>query len=133
MPKSASLLIFGRDPRLLETREWVLKAAGHRVWTAANLSDVIDIASREKIDLLILCHTLSIEECRRAHALSYPGFPTMKSLTLTRGESGCQQELLSEVLDAMEGPAKLISKVARLVGAESTARSQTTNPSPQPG
>ena len=77
----ASVLIYGRDAQLLETRRWVLEHAGMKVTTTTDLGEMESILVNEAIDLFILCHTLSPEEgdlcLMKVHALK----PTMKSLS----------------------------------------------------
>jgi hypothetical protein len=37
----------------------------------------------------------------------------MRSLVLTAGDDGCPDNLLTEVIDALDGPAKLASTVGK--------------------
>ena len=118
MATPISLLLYGRDAALLEIRQRVLQSAGYQVWTAAELTEVSRIVARERIALLILCHTLSMEECGRVLALQYSGFAARKSLILiTAGTDSCDDSS-NNVLSTMEGPAKLIHTVAKLVSPE---------------
>jgi len=117
-----SILIFGCDPLLLTTRKWVLRSSGHRVWTATTSTEVAYILSTEPIVVLILCHTLSLEERRQGLALAAqgqaPGKPRVKTLLLTAGVSPEPLPFLAEVVDAMEGPARLIEAVRRIVASD---------------
>lgn len=120
-----SILIFGCDPLLLTTRKWVLRSSGHRVWTAASPLEVAHILSTEAISALILCHTLSLEERRRGLVLAVqgqaPGKPRVKTLILTAGISPEPLPFLAEVVDAMEGPARLLEAVKRIVATDIVA------------
>ena len=109
------ILMFGLDSHLLQTRRWVLESSGYQVRTAAELSAVDKIISIEKIDILILCHSLSLELCGRALALACSRWPRMKSLILDSSAFKCPSRRIGEVLDSMEGPEKLIAKVHELV------------------
>jgi len=131
-----SILIFGCDPLLLTTRKWVLRSSGHRVWTATTSTEVAYILSTEPIVVLILCHTLSLEERRQGLALAAqtraqdqaaPGQtpagqlrPRVKTLLLTAGVSPEPLPFLAEVVDAMEGPARLLEAVRRIVASDIT-------------
>lgn len=116
-PKNISILVYGRDPQLLETRQWVLERAGYRVSTATELSDIAQLVPLDQICLLILCHTLSMEECGRAIALVHTRWPQVETVVLIAGQTGCRPVSSSEVVDAMEGPVKLLNAVAKLVSS----------------
>jgi DNA-binding response OmpR family regulator len=88
-----SILLFGRNTRLLETRKMVLESVGYRVYLASDLSTASYMLREAEIDLLILCHSLPMEERGRALAVTYH-WPMMRSLVLTAGEDGCRDNLL---------------------------------------
>jgi DNA-binding response OmpR family regulator len=115
-----SILIYGRDANLLETRAQVLEQAGHRVRTVASLDALHRMLSTEQADLLILCHSLSMEDCGRSIALTIR-WPQTKSLILTVGLKGYDAQIEGLVLDMMNGPTKLVSAVGKLVHPESKA------------
>ncbi|MGF7179035.1 DNA-binding NtrC family response regulator [Tunturiibacter psychrotolerans] len=119
MVSPISVLVFGRDARLLETRRWLLEAAGYRVRTTAEYPEAIRILDAANIRLLILCHTLSTEECGRV-LTSVHRSQALKTLALTAGMCGCHDRMGTEVLDAMEGPAKFVSTVDKLVRSTPT-------------
>ena len=112
--------MYGREATLLDTRAKVLETAGHRVRTASSLERLQRLLTIDPPDLLLLCHTLSMEECGRAIALTIP-WPRTISLALTTGQRGCHAQMLGAVLDTMDGPAKLISTVGKLVETASLA------------
>jgi hypothetical protein len=61
-----------------------------------------------------------MEESGRALALPHTRWPQIQSLVLIAGDHGGHYQMLTAVLDAMEGPAKLVSTVARLTHAQPT-------------
>ena len=125
MPAPVIILIYGRDPQLLETRRMVLERTGYTVLTTNALAEIDHTAALHRIDLCILCYSLSMEECGRALALVHSRCPLVKSLVLTSGASGCSStHLLDQVFDAMEGPAKLISTVNQLVTTPGSTHTQ---------
>jgi hypothetical protein len=87
----SSILMYGRDARLLETQAWVLERAGHRGRTVSTFDDLEHLLSTEETDLLVLCHSLSMEECGRSIALTIP-WPRTKSLILIAGPKGCHAQ-----------------------------------------
>lgn len=112
-----SILLFGHNARLLETRKMVLEPERHRVYMAVELSTAKRVLREKHVDLLILCHSLSMEERGRALTLPYR-WPMMRSLVLTAGDGGCPDNLLTEVIDALDGPAK----VGSTAGSSSMSR-----------
>ncbi len=81
------------------------------------------ILSTEQTDLLVLCHSLSMEECGRSIALTLP-WPRIRSLILTVGPESGHALFPGTILDAMDGPAKLVSIVGKLVQSESKVNAQ---------
>jgi hypothetical protein len=62
MSDPISLVLYGRNRQLLDTRRRLLQEAGYQVWTAERIPDVFAIIIEERIEVLILRHTLSAEE-----------------------------------------------------------------------
>jgi hypothetical protein len=112
---SPSLLIYGLDATLLQTRRWVLEASGYRALTATHWSQFVCIPEQPPISLLILCHSLDKESCCQALKLAGARWPGIQHLVLGRNllksAPGNQQVTLS-----LEGPVTLISNVNTLVG-----------------
>jgi hypothetical protein len=118
MADAAHVLIYGKDERLLDTRSMILEKCGYRVRVALKLSDIASVGIAEDLRLLIFCHTVSLEECGRAIALCQVRWPAARTLFLSVGGMACETSLSSEVLDALDGPAKLISTVGRIIASE---------------
>jgi hypothetical protein len=123
MPSSPAVLIYGQDQQLLDTRQWILEGAGYRVWSRTEISGIAHVIAYHQIDLLILCHSLSRDECESALVLARYESPLMKTLVLTADQCEYQAKLTSEVLDIRQGPTKLIAEVGKLIPCESTAYS----------
>ena len=103
-----SILLFGRNTRLLESRKMVLQSVGYRVYVASDLSTASRMLGNVEIDLLILCHSLPMEDRGRALALNHL-CPMMRSPVLTAREDCCRDTLLTEVREAVGVPAELAS------------------------
>ena len=112
------ILVYGRDAQLLATRRLLLERPGYRVRAALSLADFDCIAPGDRVDLVILCHTLSKEECDRAITMIQSRWPMAKALVLTAGSPGCSARIVSEVQDSMAGPVRLLSTVSRMVNAD---------------
>jgi hypothetical protein len=115
MSKSVSLALYGRDQCLLDTRRQLLQEAGYAVWTARQIPDVFAIITEERIDVLILCRTLSPGELTWAIAFADVQYPPVKCIVLNARRSGYHGEVPQNVLDARDQPADLLAAVEGLV------------------
>jgi hypothetical protein len=112
-----SIIVYGYDEHLLATRQWVLQSRGYRVFTAANLAKFKSIPLSVPVRLLILCHSLSAEECDAATLLATSRWPGIKSLVLDFDGTRMPAGLLGQLLHTNDGPAKLLSVVNEIIGA----------------
>jgi hypothetical protein len=77
MKLSPSILVYGRDTCLLQTRGLVLQQAGYRV---AVVQDWFETHAHKTIDLVILCHSLTAQQRREALVAPSDQWPTAKKL-----------------------------------------------------
>lgn len=96
----------------------MLNSSGYRSMGAETLKDAAQIILNEPVDVLILCHTISESDCRRALAL--PVSATTKVLILNSGPCGhgpklCEEFAFLNPLDTSDGPGRLISTLDQLV------------------
>jgi hypothetical protein len=115
--KQTTILMYGHDEHLLETRQWVLQSRGYRVLTVLDPSAFASIPLVPSIPLLLLCHSLSRKECDVATTLAFARWPEIKSLVLDADGTRAPSGLLGQLLHTMDGPAKLISIVNGIVGS----------------
>jgi hypothetical protein len=110
-----SILLYGHDLALLETRRLVLLRTGCSVWTASNLAAMEKTCASLPITLLVLCHTLSQQECERALELARRHRRELKSMVVTAGtySPACSTEEMA--LDLFAGPAMLVATVRGLL------------------
>jgi hypothetical protein len=127
-----SVLIFGRDTRLLESRKWVLQGWGYRVLSARYLSAINRLPLQPAVDLLVLCYSLTSKECESAIAHARLRWPEVKTLALVRHSSaryagpGEPAPGLSQMAKALDAPDPMVSLIGQLVGhAASSACSHT--------
>ncbi len=111
MPTPASVLVFGRDYQLVHTRSLILEKAGFRVRTASSLPEIQQLLSEPTMDLMLLCHSLSPQECNEALLLTHQRWPHIQTIALVSGSSDCGSKYTDAVMEAIEGPAKLINTV----------------------
>ncbi|HSY37412.1 MAG TPA: hypothetical protein VK814_16790 [Acidobacteriaceae bacterium] len=113
MSAPASVLVFGHDYQLVHTRSLILEKAGFHVRTAHSLPDLQQLLSEPSIDVMLLCHSLTIEECAEALTLTHQRWPQIQTIALVSGSSDCASASADATMEATEGPAKLISAVRR--------------------
>jgi DNA-binding NtrC family response regulator len=113
MPSPASVLVFGRDYQLVHTRSLILEKAGFHVRTASSLPDIQQLLSEPSIDVMLLCHSLTTQDCDQALIITHDRWPQIQTIALVSGSSDCGSQSVDTVLEATEGPAKLISAVRR--------------------
>lgn len=121
-----SILLYGRDAHLQETRKWVLQSRGYRVLTIQRLTELNRIPLTPPIALLVLCHTLTSKECAEAIARATSRWPEIKKLALVRDGSRKPSGDLGQVMHALDGPTRLAATVGEFVGyAGSSSYSHT--------
>jgi hypothetical protein len=121
-----TILMYGRDAHLLETRKWVLQSLGYRVLAIQRLAELNHIPLTPPVSLLVLCHTLSSKEGADAIARANSRWPEIKKLALVRDNSKNPSDLLGQVMHTLDGPALLLNMVGQLVGhAGSSSYSHT--------
>ena len=109
--------MLGHDEHLIATRQWVLQSRGYRVVTASDTTVLTTLPLMPPVRLLVLCHTLSPEERDQAEALASTRWPDVKCLTLTAEPGRAPTGILGQLLHTMDGPGKLLSIVADMVGS----------------
>jgi hypothetical protein len=119
--QQTSILLYGRDTSMLQSRQRVLSALGYKVWLATALTEVRRIVSSlDRLDLLVLCHSFSREEDGRAIALTHSRWPLMRSCVLESDDASSPVGVIDEVREALEGPARLGLMLEKLVIEESS-------------
>jgi hypothetical protein len=122
MNKPVSIVFYGRNERLLETRSWILGNAGYRVSTAMELVEFERILQSGSISLAILCHTLSAEQQREALTIAKGLRPTVKTLLLITPDLPMPGEDADELLSTSEGPGALVASVNRILKTQGGGR-----------
>jgi hypothetical protein len=121
-----SILLYGHNARLLESRKWALQSRGYRVYAILQLTNFEDVPLAPRMDLLVLCHTVTPKECAAAVACASARWPEIKKLALVRDLGKRPAGILSRVLQTLDGPNRLLSTVTELVGyAGSSSYSHT--------
>ena len=114
---SPQVLVVSRDQMLVQTRQWILGTL-FRVEGAGRVREAEVLISRRRFDLIVLCYTLSEDECKRMFDLIERQKPLPKVLILTAAGSkpvGCIPE---SALTIEAGPHELLKKAAEIFGID---------------
>jgi len=112
------VLLVSRDLTVLQTRKLML-GAYFDVRAAGRVVEATILLGEQPFDLIVLCYTLTEDDCRKvltAAQLRCPGAKIL-SLTLT-GYAASRSARQSYCLSAEEGPFILVKKSAELLGFE---------------
>lgn len=114
MPRPPNILLFGVDPQLMETRRMVLVKAGFRVHTALRMAEFERAGDQASPDVVVLCHTLSEEDCVVALDIAERQWPAARRLVLVAGNQSIPERARKYAWEAAEGPARLVAQVGQL-------------------
>ncbi|HEY0784951.1 MAG TPA: hypothetical protein VGD62_03710 [Acidobacteriaceae bacterium] len=109
------VLCFSRDPRLLRTRGLVLETCYAAV-CVGSLEEMEALPQAQAFDLVLLCHSLSANECDRSASLARERWPAAKIVAIATPESTCSYHL-DEVVAGLDGPAVLMSTLEHVLAS----------------
>ncbi len=112
-PKSV-IVVYGHDQTLLDTRSWVLQGEGYQVLQALQRSDLEQAANQQPVALVVLCHTLTGEECDQSRVFLNCR-PEIKRLLITANRPLSQETRSEAAVSAFDGPRALIDMVNRML------------------
>lgn len=112
---SLGILVYGSDELLLDTRTMVLRQAGFQVFSATSFGDAESIMKSGEIGLIVLCHSLSEQDCESALDFAKRQRPPLNTLVLSATGSTCSEETTGAVLSSFDGPRKLVQSVRDLL------------------
>ena len=108
------VLYFSSDHHLLETRVAVLERQ-YRVVPVGSLAEMMELPFDSAFDLILLCHTVSDEDCRNCRAFIKGRWPSAKVLSMTRGGRSCSVEVSDIVVRGLDGPSVLLQGIDSLL------------------
>ncbi len=116
MDANISLVLFGEVPLLLQTRQWMLQSSGYDVRKAKSIGEASEEISGRRVSLLIVCHSVSVQDGQDAVALLRSRWPEAKYLML-REEDSVEVDTESAVnVSGVNGPQRLIETVRKIAG-----------------
>jgi DNA-binding NtrC family response regulator len=114
MYEEACVLIYGKEPSLLETRRQILRQGGFGVVAVSQFSDFAELPA-QSFQVLVLCHTLSPKEQQEAIAVIHRANPVLQTIIMTAYAPEFSAEATTRFLSAYEGPEALILRVRKAV------------------
>jgi hypothetical protein len=112
-----TILVFGHDSTLLETRRWMLEAQGYQAITLTHARELKRIDGDSDVQLLILCQSLEPLSRAQAAALASDRWLGIKILDMETGSLMDHNGFLPGAVPVtLDGPSKFLSVVKSLVG-----------------
>jgi DNA-binding response OmpR family regulator len=116
------VVIYGLDLELLESRGLVLDAAGYLICLCTRLTEVTHAIQTKKVNLLILCHSLSFEQARDAANAMRALWPDIRILSLNNKGLTSHLTLRFEAINDFVEPEVLITKISHILGRRGDSR-----------
>ncbi|HEY0308529.1 MAG TPA: hypothetical protein VGB94_10240 [Acidobacteriaceae bacterium] len=116
MGSVASILCISRDPLLLQTRKWILEAY-FQVDSAGRLSEASSLLDKRGYDLILLCYSLSEDECRQISDLVRARSPGSRILAIQAGSNTYAEAYSDQQMYVGDGPYALLKKAGSMLGA----------------
>jgi DNA-binding NtrC family response regulator len=112
------ILVVSRDLMVLQTRKLML-GAYFEVNAAGRVVEATMLLAKHQFNLIVLCYTLSDDDCRKIIAATEQHCAAAKFLKLTvMGQAASAADIRPYVLAAEAGPFILVKKAAELLGFE---------------
>jgi hypothetical protein len=112
---SAQLLVYGTYPILLDTHRLILERSGYRIFTARSLRQAKEVAERERIDLFILCSSLTPLDCDEAVAMLSVVQPGTRHMLLDPAFRPYRGEPWNKHARSVGGPEVLLDRIRSAV------------------
>ena len=120
----ASVLLFGHDPRLLQTRSWVFQRNGCAAHTVTSEQEFRTEFLQHHPHVLLLCQTLSARECEAAASFAEEHGPNTRCILLYTRETGWSLDREHILLNSNEGPRHLVDTVRRVLESRANRESR---------
>jgi DNA-binding response OmpR family regulator len=118
MSRPKRILLLSRDLMVLQTRKLML-GAYFDVNAAGRVLEAKALLGEQNFDLIVLCYTISQDDCQSIVQSAQQHCPQAKILVLTAaGYAAKQVDIHRYFLAAEDGPFTLVKKSAELLGFE---------------
>jgi DNA-binding NtrC family response regulator len=116
MNSHARVLVVSRDEMLLRSREMIL-GAFFAVRGAGRFSEARTLLTSNNFDLIILCHSLTVDECERLAAIAHERAPRCQVLAMSASSRASgMKPWADKQLGVDAGPYGLLKKCAEMLG-----------------
>jgi DNA-binding response OmpR family regulator len=109
-----TILVCGNEVLLVETRHLILEQSGYQVFSATDFAGAANVLVNQRIDLVLLCQSLSDVGRRRILEKARAIRPDLKCAVF----SGDGRELKldgTEVFERVDGPSGLLKATGKLL------------------
>ena len=131
MSRPKRILLVSRDLVVLQTRKLML-GAYFDVNAAGRVVEAETLLGEHNFDLIVLCYTLSQDDCHRIMESAQQRCSLAKILVLTAaGYASRQVDIHPYFLAAEDGPFTLVKKSAELLGFEFRSKGRMVQVAPQ--
>ena len=110
-----SVLLFTRDLSLMLTRTLLLERDGFTVMSASEMREFRACLLRRSFDLILLCQSLSAEECESAADFAREHAPSARLLVMFTRIGKCIPDHADVLLDAHAGPKVFLETAQRML------------------
>jgi len=115
MNSHARVLVVSRDEMLLRSREMIL-GAFFAVRGAGRFIEAKTLLTSNSFDLIVLCHSLSPDECERLATLAHGKTPRCQVLAMSPSSRENLKAWADKQLGVDAGPYGLLKKCAEMLG-----------------
>jgi DNA-binding NarL/FixJ family response regulator len=130
MSRPKRILLVSMDLMVLQTRKLML-GAYFDVQAAGRVPEARSLLGEQNFDLVILCYTLSQDDCQRIVESAQQHCPRAKILMLTAaGHVAKQMDIPRYFLAAEAGPFVLVKRSAELLGFEFRSKGRMVQVAP---
>ncbi len=130
MSRPKRILLVSRDLMVLQTRKLML-GAYFDVHAAGRVLEAKTLLGEQYFDLIVLCYTLTQDDCQTIVDMAQQHCPQARILVLTSaGYAAKQVDIHRYFLAAEDGPFTLVKKSAELLGFEFRSKGRMVQVAP---
>jgi DNA-binding NtrC family response regulator len=109
-----TILVYGDEEMLVTTRGLILEKAGYQVFSATKFASALVALVNERINVLLLCQSVSDEDRRRIVETAHAIKPEIRCVTLAY--DGSAVDLDGQMaFERLDGPAMLVETIGRIL------------------
>jgi hypothetical protein len=127
MSAHSQILLVSRDQMLLQTRRLIL-GTYFDVMGAGRLSEAGSILSKRDFDVIVLCDTLSNDECKQIADMVHDQEPGPTLLSLLGPGAGDKDRSVGRMLSLRDGPVALLKECADVLGYDLHSKQRDSHP-----